>query len=65
MKSHPLALLLAPFQAAFRKPTWRKVVLLIEGTLLTQGHRTVAAALRAVGVQEERLFNGFQVTRQR
>jgi len=59
MWSRPLALLLAPFQSAFSKPTWRKVVLLIEGALLTHGQRTVTAALRAVGLQEEKHFNGF------
>lgn len=59
MKSHPLAILLAPFQSAFTRPTWRKVVLLIEGALLTHGHRTVASALRAMGLQEEKHFNGF------
>jgi hypothetical protein len=57
--SHPLAQLLAPFQSAFSKPTWQKVVLLIEGALLTHGRRTVTAALRAVGLQEERHFNRF------
>jgi len=59
VKSHPLTILLAPFQSAFTKPTWQKVVLLIEGVLLAHGHRTVAAALRAVGLQEEKHFNGF------
>jgi hypothetical protein len=59
MKSRPLALLLAPFRAAFTKPTWQKVVLLVEGTLLTYRRRTVTAALRAVGLQEERHFNLF------
>jgi hypothetical protein len=59
VRSHSLALLLAPFQSAFSRPTWRKVVLLIEGALLTHGHRTVASALRAVGLQEEKHFNGF------
>jgi DDE superfamily endonuclease len=59
VRQHPLALLLVPFQSAFSKPTWRKAVLLVEGALLTHGHRTVTAALRAVGLQEERHFNGF------
>ncbi|WP_236039202.1 transposase [Ktedonobacter robiniae] len=52
-------MLLAPFRCAFTKPTWQKVVLLVEGALLTHGHRTVTAALRAVGRQEERHFNRF------
>lgn len=51
--------LLAPFQSVFTRPTWQKVVLLIEGTLLTHRRRTVTAALRAVGLQEERHFNLF------
>jgi hypothetical protein len=54
-----LAMLLAPFRPAFTRPTWQKVVLLVEGALLTHGRRTVAAALRAVGLQEERHFNRF------
>ncbi len=52
-------MLLAPFRSAFTRPTWQKVVLLVEGALLTRGRRTVAAALRAVGLQEERRFNLF------
>jgi DDE superfamily endonuclease len=52
-------MLLAPLRSAFTEPTWQKVVLLIEGALLTHGRRTVAAALRAVGLQEERHFNQF------
>jgi hypothetical protein len=57
--SHSLATLLDPFRSAFTRPTWQKVVLLVEGTLLTHGRRTVTAALRAVGLQEERHFNLF------
>ncbi len=52
-------MLLAPFRPAFTRPTWQKVVLLVAGTLLTHGRRTVAAALRAVGLHEERHFNRF------
>ncbi len=52
-------MLLAPFRPAFTRPTWQKVVLLVEGTLLAHGRRTVSAALRAVGLQEERHFNRF------
>jgi DDE superfamily endonuclease len=53
------AVLVAPFRSAFMRPTWQKVVLLVEGTLLTRGPRTVTAALRAVGLQGERHFNLF------
>ena len=59
MFPHPLASLLAPFRGAFTGPTWQRVVQLLEGTLLTHGRRTVTAALRAVGLQEERPFNLF------
>jgi hypothetical protein len=59
MLSRSLALMLAPFRSAFTKPTWQKALLLVEGTLLTHGPRTVTAALRAVGLQGERHFNLF------
>jgi hypothetical protein len=59
MLQHPLEMLLTPFRSAFTRPTWQRVVQLIEGTLLTHGNRTVTAALRAVGLQEERHFNRF------
>jgi hypothetical protein len=52
-------MLVAPFRSAFPRPTWQKVVVRVEGTLLTHGRRTVTAALRAVGLQEERHVNLF------
>jgi hypothetical protein len=33
MTTHALAMLLAPFRAGFTCPTWRKVLVLLEGTL--------------------------------
>lgn len=59
MLRRPLEMLLAPFRSAFTGSTWQKVVLLVEGTLLTHGQRTIAAALRAVGLQEDGHFNRF------
>jgi hypothetical protein len=41
--------LLAPFAAAFTAPAFRKASLLIAGTILAPGRRTVCAALRACG----------------
>ena len=41
--------LLAPFAAAFTAPAFRKACLLIAGTILAPGRRTVCAALRACG----------------
>src|SRR5262245_32190343 len=51
--------LLAPFAAAFTAPTLRHALVLVAGTLLASGRRTVAAALRAVGVGEERRFTTY------
>ena len=39
----------APFRPLFTAPTWRKLMTLLTGTLLAQGRRTVAAALRSTG----------------
>jgi hypothetical protein len=45
----PIIEVLAVFRPLFSAPTWRKLMLLLTGTLLAQGRRTVAAALRASG----------------
>ncbi len=44
-----LAALLAPFAHLFTRPTWGRVPVLVEGTLLAPHRRTVSAALRAAG----------------
>src|SRR3954454_17157435 len=49
----PLSLL-TPFAVAFTAPTFRHALVLVSGTILASGRRTVAAALRAVGLGEER-----------
>ncbi len=41
---------LAHFAPAFTQPTYQKVVVLVVGTLLTKGRRTVTAALRTIGL---------------
>jgi DDE superfamily endonuclease len=48
--------LLIPFAVAFTAPTFRHVLVLVSGTLLASGRRTVAAALRATGLEQERRF---------
>ena len=48
---------LAIFQSAFTTPTWEKAQVLIVGTLLAHGRRTVAAALRQMGRGAERDFS--------
>jgi len=45
---------LAYFAPAFTQPSYRKVVVLLAGTILVRGRRTVTAALRAVGLQQDK-----------
>src|SRR5260221_5072630 len=45
----PIIEVLIVFRPLFTAPTWRKLMILLTGTLLTRGRRTVAAALRASG----------------
>ena len=40
---------LSPFEPLFTRPTWRRVLVLIEGVILTPHRRTVSMALRAAG----------------
>ena len=40
---------LAVFRPLFTAPTWRKLMILVTGTLLAQGRRTIATALRSCG----------------
>lgn len=47
---------LAPFAILFTRPTWRRILVLVAGTILTTHRRTVAAALRATGLE---LAEGF------
>ena len=47
---------LASFAPLFSKRVFQHVQLLVAGTMLAPGKRTVASALRAVGLQEERRF---------
>lgn len=48
---------LAAFQPAFTNPTWRKAMLLVIGTLLAHGRRTVTVALRHVGLSHDPNFS--------
>ena len=45
---------LLPLATLFTNPTWRKAQLLLVGTILTPGQRTVAAALRVMGRSDHR-----------
>jgi DDE superfamily endonuclease len=50
---------LAPFGAAFTLPTWQKVLILVLGTLLARGRRTITAALRITGRGQDPHFSRF------
>ena len=50
---------LAAFRPLFTAPTWRKLMILLTGTLLAHGRRTVAAALRHSGNERETNFSTF------
>jgi len=50
---------LAPFRTAFTRPTREKVLVLVTGTVLARGRRTVAAALRATGHDQDPDFSRF------
>ena len=45
---------LLPFATLFTNPTWEKAQLLLVGTVLTPGQRTVASALRVMGRSNHR-----------
>ncbi len=50
---------LMPFAPLFHAKTWRKVPVLLMGTILTPGKRTVTAALRVMGLKDECKFSIF------
>jgi DDE superfamily endonuclease len=60
--SRPLLHILSPFRPAFTRPTWRNMLVLVEGALLARGRRTVTAALRVMGLSEDIHFNVFHHT---
>ena len=49
----PIIEVLTVFRPLFTAPTWRKLMTLLTGTLLARGRRTVAAALRASGKEQD------------
>jgi hypothetical protein len=51
--------LLTPFAAAFTAPIFRHALVLVAGTLLASRRRTVTAALRVVGLGQERRFTTY------
>jgi hypothetical protein len=55
----PIIEVLMTFRPLFTAPTWRKLMILLTGTLLAQGRRTVAAALRHSGNDMAANFSTF------
>ena len=54
-----LARWMAPFEALFTRPTWRKVLVLAAGSLFAPGRRTVTSALGSRGRREAATFTNF------
>ncbi len=46
----------SPFRPLFTRPTWQRVLVLVEGAVLTPHRRTVSSALRAAGKDEDADF---------
>jgi hypothetical protein len=55
----PIIQVLKHFRPAFTRPTWDKALVLLMGTLLARGRRTVTAALKQMGLQDEHDFTLF------
>ena len=51
--------LLQTFAVVFTRPTFAYALVLLYGAILAPGRRTVAAALRAVGLRDERHFTSY------
>jgi DDE superfamily endonuclease len=56
---HEMIAVLQPFAPAFSKRVWERVKVLIVGALLTPGQRTVAAALRVMGLDHDAHFGNY------
>src|SRR5438128_11905058 len=57
--SDPIIPMLAQFRPLFTAPTWKKMMILLTGTMLARGRRTVTAALYQTGHQFDTNFSTF------
>ncbi len=57
--STPIIQVLQHFRPAFTRPTWSKALVLVVGTMLARGRRTVTAALQQMGLHDARDFTLF------
>jgi hypothetical protein len=55
--SSKISVVFAPMPSLFTAPTWHKVQVLLVGTLLARGRRTVTAALRQMGLGDAPQFS--------
>ncbi|HKP51367.1 MAG TPA: transposase [Chloroflexia bacterium] len=55
----PIIQVLLHFRPAFTRPTWHKVLVLMVGTILARGRRTMTAALKQMGLYDEQDFTLF------
>ncbi len=55
----PIIHILLHFRPVFTRPTWHKVLVLVVGTILARGRRTVTAALKQMGLHDEPDFTLF------
>lgn len=52
-------IVLAPFADMFSKPVWQHVQVLLTGTIICNGPRTVASILRVMGLGDEKRFEKY------
>ncbi len=57
--STPILTVMRHFESAFSQPTWHHVQVLVVGTILARGRRTVTAALRHMGLRDESNFSTY------
>jgi hypothetical protein len=55
----PIVAILETFRPEFTAPTWTKVLVLLWGTILARGRRTVTAALRPMGLDDATGFSKY------
>jgi len=61
MRTLPIAMVqvLAPFVPLFSERVWQHALVLLAGTILAPGRRTVSSALRAMGLDQEKRFHRY------
>ena len=55
----PILKVLHPFRRLFRSPTWEHAQVLLVGTILAPGQRTVSSALHVMGLRHDRHFQTY------